>query len=313
MTIEPRAPAVFDDPSFGDPSFPLAVQAGSYKYKLINVESRSNGNIVLNILCNVDRDDSSSDEPSPIDNAYYTIQSEDGTKWATYYIYDWVTNEMSHDTSIYKVYSGGGKLSSSNTSDVFPEGSICWCIWCKEYYDSLIAKIGGGNTVKVSQLEWDTNLVIPDGKAIESATGDVNITGNLLVSGKKLVIGESVGNASVTLVNPTSIRRNYTSPDFAITDLTEGVIYSVPALTYRISSNYYVTSYFTLQAKVGDSYQNIASCSVYVRESAGSASTQAALTPYGATALRYVISSNADLSTARVENPSLSLTPLPVY
>ena len=40
-----------------------------------------------------------------------------------------------------------------------------------------------GSNPSVSQLVWDTDLVIPDGKAIESASGEVGIIGDVSISG----------------------------------------------------------------------------------------------------------------------------------
>lgn len=40
-----------------------------------------------------------------------------------------------------------------------------------------------GSTPSVSQLVWDSDLVIPEGKAIESASGEVGIIGDMSVSG----------------------------------------------------------------------------------------------------------------------------------
>lgn len=150
-------------------TFPLNVQAGSPQYTLASEITPTSSTTVLTIT--------SIDPIEPTYNAYYTIQNEDGSKWCTFYV------ESLEQVGDALTYTGTCIYSSSNTSDVFPKGSICWCIWCKEYYDSLVSKIGGGNTIKVSQLEWDTNLVIPNGKVIESASGDVGIVGDMSVSG----------------------------------------------------------------------------------------------------------------------------------
>lgn len=62
-----------------------------------------------------------------------------------------------------------------------------------------------GSTPSVSQLIWDSDLVIPAGKAIESASGEVMINsdgaiqGNITVSGHPLnVISKSVSEQQIT-------------------------------------------------------------------------------------------------------------------
>lgn len=54
-----------------------------------------------------------------------------------------------------------------------------------------------GSNPSVSQLVWDTDLVIPDGKAIESASGEVGIIGDVSISGSlssegALTVGDSI-------------------------------------------------------------------------------------------------------------------------
>ena len=121
MTIEPRIPDIGSGPSF-----PLNVQAGSPQYTLTSQITPASSTTSISVT--------NTDSIQPISNAYYTIQNEDGSKWCTFYIDQWVTTSTNN-------YTGVCTYSSSNTSDVFPEGSICWCIWCKEYYDSLITPI----------------------------------------------------------------------------------------------------------------------------------------------------------------------------
>lgn len=292
-------------------TFPLNVQAGSPQYTLASEITPASSTTTITVTI------PNTGSTDPISNAYYTIQNEDGSKWCTFYVESWtnVGGFVPADAPV--TYNLSCTYTSSNTSDAFPEGSICWCIWCKEYYDSLITQIGGGgNTIKVSQLEWDTNLVIPAGKAIESASGDVNITGNLIVSDKQLVIGQNVGNASVKLAQP-NYTGNYTSSDFTITARIEGVQYIVPAITYRCSSSYYTTGTFTLQAKVGGAYQSLSQYDLEMKTPSGGSDnivTQPAVLPVGATALRYVISVKGGLTSSSIASSlTLTLTPIPVY
>lgn len=128
-------------------TFPLNVQAGSPQYTLASEISPTSSTTSISVT--------NSDSIVPISNAFYTIQNEEGSKWCTFYIGQWTTDSTNN-------YTGTCTYSSSNTSDVFPEGSICWCIWCKEYYDSLVSKIGG---VAVKSIEYDlatTTFTITD-------------------------------------------------------------------------------------------------------------------------------------------------------
>ena len=74
----------------------------------------------------------------PVDNAYYTIQNEDGSNWCTFYVESWSPEAGGG-------YSTQGIITGINTMEVFPEGSICWCIWCYEYYESLVTPISTVN------------------------------------------------------------------------------------------------------------------------------------------------------------------------
>ena len=123
-----------------------------------------------------------------------------------------------------------------------------------------------GSLPSISQLLWDTDLIIPEGKAIESAngevaiSGDVSITGNLsteggmssggnvtatenlvgvnaVLSDKPLVFGENVGNASVTLEQLPTDKSSYTSPDYTITGAADNVQYILPPISVRASGS----------------------------------------------------------------------------
>lgn len=113
-------------------TFPLNVQEGSPQYTLTSQLSPTSSTTTISIT--------NTDPIDPIDNAYYTIQNEDGSKWCTFYVESWM--EVGGLTP---TYTGDCTYSSSNTSDVFPEGSICWCIWCYEYYESLVTPISTVN------------------------------------------------------------------------------------------------------------------------------------------------------------------------
>lgn len=108
-------------------TFPLNIQAGSPQYTLTSQITPSSSTTTISVT--------NADSIEPISNAYYTIQNEDGSKWCTFYIGQWTKESTTN------YYTESCTYSSSNTSDVFPEGSVCWCIWCKEYYDSLASYI----------------------------------------------------------------------------------------------------------------------------------------------------------------------------
>ena len=62
-----------------------------------------------------------------------------------------------------------------------------------------------GSLPSVSQLLWDTDLIIPEGKAIESASGEVGIVGDVSVSGSLSADNtvEGVTKVSSALVTAT--------------------------------------------------------------------------------------------------------------
>lgn len=213
-------------------TFPLNVQAGSPQYTLASEITPSSSTTSITVtIPNIGSTD-------PISNAYYTIQNEDGSKWCTFYVESWtrVGDLVPADAPV--TYNLSCTYTSSNTSDVFPEGSICWCIWCKEYYDSLVTQIGGGgNTVKVSQLEWDTNLVIPDGKAIESAGGEVGIVGDVSISGSLTAANTVQGAEEVTSALVTATNANITTPTLNGKDMVNILVPLVTPITASSSTS----------------------------------------------------------------------------
>ena len=112
-------------------TFPLNVQAGSPQYTLTAQIIPASSTTSISVT--------NPDSIAPISNAYYTIQNEDGSKWCTFYVSQWTTDSANN-------YTGTCTYSSSNTSDVFPEGSVCWCVWGKEYYESIISAISSTQT-----------------------------------------------------------------------------------------------------------------------------------------------------------------------
>lgn len=114
-------------------TFPLNVQPGSPQYTLITQVT-----ITPDVLNNPTTITIDTYNTRPIDNAYYTIQNEDGSKWFTFYVDSWSPEAGGG-------YSTQGIITSASTIDVFPEGSICWCIWCYEYYESLVTPISTVN------------------------------------------------------------------------------------------------------------------------------------------------------------------------
>lgn len=70
---------------------------------------------------------------TPVDFAYYTVQDQQGEEWITIYIAQWVAQDDG-------TFQGNGYYSSSNTESL-PVGSICWCVWTKEYYQSIVDRM----------------------------------------------------------------------------------------------------------------------------------------------------------------------------
>ena len=210
-----------------------------------------------------------------------------------------------------------------------------------------------GSTPSVSQLVWDTDLVIPDGKAIVSASGEVGIVGDVSISGnlatdggistdgtitgaditatenlvglnaiineKPLIIGELLGNGSVTLAQPPTGVIRYTSPDYTITRRAN-TQYVLPALTF--SYYYYITSgpktvSIAIQAKsIDGTYTTISQIS---KGDLQGSTTITLTTPDGLikpeyTALRLVLSLGSTKDTCQItSNLTVSLTPYPIY
>lgn len=90
-----------------------------------------------------------------------------------------------------------------------------------------------GSNPSVSHLVWDTDLVIPDGKAIESAGGNVGIVGDVSISGDAIVSGSVT--ADDTLSGDTEVTTqllttpNITLAGHALNVITQAV--SSKALT----------------------------------------------------------------------------------
>lgn len=133
-------------------TFPLNVEAGSPQYTLTAQISPTSSTTSIPV--------SGTDATAPISNAYYTIQNDDGSKWCTFYVSQWTTDSPNN-------YTGTCTYSSSNTSDVFPGGSICWCIWCYEYYESLVTPISTINSEistinsEIDSINNDINTLTP--------------------------------------------------------------------------------------------------------------------------------------------------------
>ena len=94
------------------PTFPLNVEIGSPQYTTVSQINYSAGT-------------SSSVQVT-----------QDGQYWITGYVGNWTNNDGAWTADI---------IWSSSNTDSLPAQSICWCVWTKEYYDSLIAQIGSGD------------------------------------------------------------------------------------------------------------------------------------------------------------------------
>lgn len=133
-------------------TFPLNVEAGSPQYTTvsqINYSAGAGASI---------RVTPATTGTTPVSNSYYTFQSQDGQYWMTAYVGKWTNNDG--------VWTADVIWSSSNTNSL-PAQSICWCVWAKEYYDSLITQIGsgGGGGAVIKSIEYDlptTTFTITD-------------------------------------------------------------------------------------------------------------------------------------------------------
>lgn len=114
------------------PTFPLNVEIGSPQYTTVSQINYSAGTSASVQVT------PTTSGTTPVSNSYYTFQSQDGEYWITGYVGKWTNNGG--------IWTADIIWSSSNT-DALPAQSICWCIWAKEYYDSLITQIG-------SEVDW---------------------------------------------------------------------------------------------------------------------------------------------------------------
>lgn len=194
-----------------------------------------------------------------------------------------------------------------------------------------------GSNPSVSQLVWDTDLVIPAGKAIESASGEVGIVGDVSISGalnteggistdgnvtaaenlvgvnavlseKPLVFDEIVNTTSVTLEQLPTSKTVYTSPDYTITGAADNVQYILPPITFEM--NGYLTA--TIQSKrANGTYTTLAQLNSTGLETK---TTSPTFLPLDCVAIRITRSSLGGSESMRITSDlTLSLTPQPIY
>ena len=215
MTIEPRAP---NPPS--EPSFPLNVQAGSPQYTLTSQITPASSTTFITVT--------NTDSIEPISNAYYTIQNEDGSKWCTFYIGQWTKESTTN------YYTGACTYSSSNTSDVFPVGSVCWCIWTKEYYDSLIAHSAGiqNITAVYSPISGNNNpVIVSRGGILLPMVPGVTYSGQLRCAGYGYNETIRFTDAGFGLISEVTVQSSPTI--VTIPEGTKCVVSMAPASSYR--------------------------------------------------------------------------------
>lgn len=194
-TISITAPAVF----------PQAVQAGSPKYLLTSISPDTalavGTQYTIIVSCDYLQE-------APISNAYYTIQDSTGDNWGTALISQWTLLGTTENISTHQCTFTPTSCISGYTPVV---GDTVWCVWTKEYYDSIVNEIPtdplvvGTNTISstTSIASTDdvafsvniktTTLSLTGAAAVlqaptlnlTSATGTttVNITGVLNVNG----------------------------------------------------------------------------------------------------------------------------------
>ena len=108
------------------PMFPLNVEIGSPQYTTVSQINYSAGEVTSVQVT------PTTSGTTPVSNSYYTFQSQDGLYWITGYVVNWTDNDGAWTADIV--------WSSSNT-DSLPAQSICWCIWTKEYYQSIVDRM----------------------------------------------------------------------------------------------------------------------------------------------------------------------------
>lgn len=108
------------------PTFPLNVEIGSPQYTTVSQINYSEGTGASIQVT------PATSGTTPVNNSYYTFQSQDGQYWMTAYVGKWTNNDGKWTADLI--------WSSSNTSTL-PAQSICWCVWTKEYYQSIIDRL----------------------------------------------------------------------------------------------------------------------------------------------------------------------------
>ena len=220
-------------------TFPLNVQEGSPQYTVDTTIYPNSGTTRITIF--------NTDSIAPISNACYTIQNEDGSKWCTFYVQSW-----ERTGAVKPTYRGVCIYLSSNTSDYFPGGSICWCVWTKEYYDSLTTSIStvdneintlapkvddsfinatkiGDSTLRLTRNDGTSvDISFPKGLSVRTLAGQnintLKSNANELVVINSCTVGYSSGSRNRTV----SIRGGlgylkYTNPtDYSATDVADG-------------------------------------------------------------------------------------------
>lgn len=133
------------------PTFPLNVEIGSPQYTTVSQINYSEGTGASIQVT------PATSGTTPVNNSYYTFQSQDGQYWMTAYVGKWTNNDGKWTADL---------IWSSSNTDTLPAQSICWCVWTKEYYDSLITQIGsGGGGAVIKSIEYDlptTTFTITD-------------------------------------------------------------------------------------------------------------------------------------------------------
>ena len=204
-TISITAPAVF----------PQAVQAGSPKYLLTSISPDTalavGTQYTIIVSCDYLQE-------APISNAYYTIQDSTGDNWGTALISQWTLLGTTENISTYQCTFTPTSCISGYTPVV---GDTVWCVWTKEYYDSIVNEIPTDPlVVGTNTISSTTSIASTDDVAFSvNIKPTTAITSSLLLRRQSTSIGY-VGVGGTTTLSLTGAAAVLQAPTLNLTSAT---------------------------------------------------------------------------------------------